>query len=130
MTNPLREFENALVVSRVASRFAVKEDPKPKFKLGGRGDNSAKELDPDDIKRRLSAYTEVVVDAAIELDSHTKNPLDFYAKCGEILLALGDVFDHVDDEELAKVLRDSSKKIASSGETYRNENYWKKLPKE
>jgi len=119
MTNPLREFENALVVSRVASRFSVKK-----------GENSAKELDPDDIKRRLSAYTEVVVDAAIELDSHTKNPLDFYAKCSDILLALGDVFDHVDDEELAKVLRDSSKKIVSSGETYRNENYWKKLPKE
>lgn len=112
MTNPLREFENALVVSRVASRFAVK---KP---------------DPDDVKRRLSAYTEVVVDAAIELDSHTRDPLAFYTKCSEILQALGDVFDHVDDEELAKVLRDSSKEIITSGETYRDKNYWKALPKE
>jgi hypothetical protein len=127
MSDLLREFESALVVSRVASRFALKED-QSQFKLEGKGENSAKKLDPDDIKRRLSAYTNVVVDTAIELDSHTKNPLEFYAKCSEILLALGDVFDHVDDEELAKILRDSSKEIISSGETYRNKNYWKKYP--
>jgi hypothetical protein len=35
MTNPLHEFENALIASRIASRVAGnKGDPKPKFKLG------------------------------------------------------------------------------------------------
>lgn len=92
--------------------------------------SAAEKPDPDDVKRRLSAYTNVVVKSAIVLDSHTRKPLEFYAKCSEILSALGDVFDHVDDEELAAVLREASKEILSSGETYHNKNYWKKLPKE